>query len=136
MEDTLLHRELTDRIINAFYHVYNKLGSGFAEKVYENALLLELRQRGFNVKQQAPIKVFYEGQVVGEFYADLVVEDLVILELKADEAIHSKHINQLKNYLRATKIEVGLLLNFGPKPEFQRKVFTNAKKKSATADPS
>lgn len=123
--ESLLHRELTEQIISAFYQVYNSLGAGFLEKVYENALLLELGSRGLAVKQQTPIKVYYAGKVVGEYFADLVVEDKVILELKAGDTIHQAHISQLTNYLRATNIEVGLILNFGVKPEFKRKVYTN-----------
>ena len=109
--------------------MYNALGYGFLEKVYENALLLELRRRGLQVEQQTPIKVYYAGQVVGEYFADLLVEGKVIVELKAAEAISPAHEAQLLNYLKATGISVGLLLNFGPRPEFRRKVFTRSPKK-------
>ena len=125
----LLHANLTEAIIQAFYTVYNALGYGFLEKVYENALLLELRRRGLQVEQQAPIKVYYAGQVIGEYFADLLVEGKVIVELKAAEAISPAHEAQLLNYLKATGISVGLLLNFGPRPEFRRKVFTRSPKK-------
>jgi GxxExxY protein len=126
--ESLLHRDLTEQIISAFYQVYNSLGVGFLEKVYENALLLELERRGLAVKQQAPIKVYYAGKIVGEYFADLVVEEKVILELKASDTIHQTYINQLNNYLRATSVEVGMILNFGAKPEFKRRVFTNERK--------
>jgi GxxExxY protein len=128
MSDELLHRELTDRIIGAFYKAYNALGYGFLEKVYENSLVLELHSLGFRVEQQKPIKVYYGRFSVGVYFADLVVENKVILELKAAESVNPAHEAQLQNYLKATDIEVGLLFNFGQKPEFRRKVFTNARK--------
>ncbi|MBN2362141.1 MAG: GxxExxY protein, partial [Deltaproteobacteria bacterium] len=106
------HTELTGAIINAFYHVYNTLGHGFLEKVYENALAHELRQRGYRVSQQVPIAVHYSGVLVGEYFADLAVEDAVIIELKAAQAIAPEHEAQLVNYLKATDVDVGLLLNF------------------------
>ena len=123
------HSELTGAIINAFYYVYNTLGYGFLEKVYENALAHELRKRGYQVIQQAPIKVYYDGVMVGEYYADLLVNGLVILELKAAEAIVEAHEAQLLNYLKATDIEVGLVLNFGPEPQVSRKIYETARKK-------
>ncbi len=128
-KSNLLHADLTEVILKAFYTVYNTLGYGFLEKVYENALLLELRRQGLRVHQQVPIKVYYAGQVVGEYFADLLVENRVIVELKAAEALSPAHEAQLLNYLKATGISVGLVLNFGPRPEFRRKVFTNASKK-------
>lgn len=121
----LLHKETTDKIIKAFYKVYNTLGYGFLERVYENALMIELQNSGLNVQKQVGINVFYEQQLVGKYYADLVVEDSVIIELKAAESICSEHEYQLINYLKATEIEIGLLLNFGKKPEFKRKIYTN-----------
>lgn len=124
----MLHKEITSEIIAAFYAVYNTLGYGFLEKVYENALILELRKKGLTVKKQVPIKVKYDGQIIGEYFADLFVEDKVIVELKAVEKIIAVHEAQLLNYLKATNIEVGLLLNFGPKAEFKRKIFTNHRK--------
>ena len=129
MTDHLRHRGLTEQIIKAFYKVYNTLGYGFLEKVYENALVIELLDLGLNVKQQQPIKVYYGQQLVGDYFADLLVNDVVILELKAVEALCEAHELQLVNYLRATQIEVGLLMNFGPKPEFRRKVFANDRKR-------
>ncbi|NOZ29078.1 MAG: GxxExxY protein [Chloroflexi bacterium] len=123
------HSRLTSAIINAFYHVYNTLGYGFLEKVYENALAHELRSRGFDVIQQAPIRVHYDGIVVGEYYADLLINGLVIVELKAAEAIAPEHEAQLLNYLKATEIEVGLLLNFGPEPQVRRKIYETARRR-------
>jgi GxxExxY protein len=119
------HVELTREIIGAFYAVYNSLGYGFLEKVYENALALELRRRGLRVDQQKPICVYYTGEIVGEYFADLVVNELVIIELKAVRAISESHEAQLLNYLKATPYEVGLLLNFGPKAVRRRKVYDN-----------
>jgi GxxExxY protein len=126
----MLHEEITSAIIAAYYDVYNTLGYGFLEKVYENALILELQKRGLTAEQQLPIKVYYEGQVVGEYFADLLVNSLVILELKAAEQIIKAHEAQLVNYLKATDHEVGLILNFGPKAEFKRKIFSNNRKPS------
>ncbi len=125
----LKHKELTDAIIGAFYLVYNTLGYGFLEKVYRNALMHELRRRGYKVECEAPIKVHYDGVIVGDYHADLIVNDLVILEIKSASAIISEHEAQLTNYLKATGIEVGLILNFGPKPEFRRRIFETAKQK-------
>jgi len=123
--DNYKHSDLTEVIIRAFYKVYNVLGYGFLEKVYENAMLIELRNMGLFVEKQYRIKVFYEGQIVGDYFADLIVEKTVIIELKACECLHEDHEYQLINYLKATEIEVGLLLNFGKKPEFKRKIFSN-----------
>ena len=125
----LLHKDLTEAIIKTFYEVYNELGYGFLEKVYQNSMHLELKARGFKVEAQKQIKVYYKGQEVGEYYADLVVNELVIVELKAAEVIVEEFEWQLLNYLRGTNKEVGLLLNFGKKPEFKRKVFENSRKK-------
>ena len=124
----LLHKDLTDQILKTFYDVYNELGYGFLEKVYQNALYLELKNRGFYVEAQKQIKVYYKNAQVGEYYADLLVNVLVILELKATDGLVKEFEYQLINYLRATNIEVGLLLNFGEKPAFKRKVFDNSKK--------
>ena len=129
----LKHRDITGKILHAFYkRVYHQLGYGFREKVYENALALELRRMGMKVEQQKKIDVYYEGEIVGEYYADLVVQDLIIVELKAVSKIVEDHEAQLLNYLRATPYEVGLLLNFGPKPNFSRKAFDNDLKPSVT----
>ena len=125
----LLHKELSDDIIKTFFDVYNELGYGFLEKVYQNSLYTELKNRGFKVEAQKQIKVFYKHKEVGEYYADLIVNDVIILELKAAETIVKEFEFQIINYLRATNVEVGLLLNFGTKPEFRRKVFENSRKK-------
>ena len=125
----LIHENLTGQIIKAFYNVYNELGYGFLEKVYENALALELESMGLRVGRQRPIRVHYLGRQVGDYYADLIVEGLVIFELKCAEALCEAHEAQLLNYLKATDVEVGLLLNFGRKPAFRRKIFTNDKKR-------
>jgi len=130
MHERLIHQDKTEAIIGAFYAVYNTLGHGFLEKVYENALAYELKKRGVHVEQQLPIKVFYDSLVVGEYFADIVVDDAVIIELKAAEQISDKHIIQLLNYLRATKFEVGLVLNFGPEARFRRKAYANSRKKN------
>ncbi|MFC1478095.1 GxxExxY protein [Candidatus Margulisiibacteriota bacterium] len=124
----MLHSNITEKIIQAFYKVNNSLGYGFLEKVYENAMVVELGKIGCNVDQQKKIKVHYEGKEVGEYYADLLVDGLVIVELKASESLCKENEAQLINYLRATELEVGMLLNFGRKAEFRRKVFTNDKK--------
>ncbi len=123
-----LHEALTNQIIGAFYRVYNELGFGFLEKVYENALMLALKDVGLKGGSQYPIKVFFNGQTVGEYFADIVVEEKVIIEIKALKRLQPEHESQLLNYLKATRIEVGLLLNFGPKPEIKRRVFANARK--------
>lgn len=120
----LLHRETTEAIIKSFYDVYNTLGYGFLEKVYENSLRISLRRLGFEVQQQNPISVYFEGEVVGEYFADLLINQTVVIELKAAKTINPDHEAQLLNYLRATNHEVGLLLNFGATPEFRRKVNT------------
>ena len=124
----LLHEELTNLIIKTFYEVYNELGYGFLEKVYQNSLYLELKNKGLKVEAQKRIPVFYKGTEVGEYFADLMVEDKIILELKAADYIVKEFENQILNYLRATDYEVGLLLNFGKKPEFKRKIFENDRK--------
>ena len=126
----LLHSDVTDQILKSFYHVYNALGYGFLEKVYENSMALSLQRQGLQVAQQSPVDVWFEGQVVGQYFADLIVSDRVLLELKSAKTIDPAHEAQLINYLRATRIEVGLVLNFGEKPQFARKVFLNENKKS------
>ena len=123
------HSELTEAIIGTFYEVYNELGHGFLESVYENSMLIALRSKGFEALQQIAVPVHFRGILVGDFEADILVNRLVFLELKAVRAIDPAHIAQLLNYLRATEIEVGLLLNFGPKPEFKRVVFGNNRKR-------
>ncbi|MDN3515630.1 MAG: GxxExxY protein [Candidatus Brocadia sp.] len=122
------HKELTEKIINIFYRVYNKLGYGFLEKVYENAMMKELKKAGIPTASQFPIKVFYEGEIMGEYFADILVDDKVIVEIKAAKSLVIENEAQLLNYLKASKIEVGLLLDFGPKPEIKRKIFDNFRK--------
>ena len=123
------HSEITDLIIKAYYNVFNKLGYGFLEKVYENAMMIELKKLGLNPVQQAPIKVVYDNIEIGKYFADILVNDLVIIELKAAEGLVEEHELQLINYLKATELEVGLLLNFGKTPQFKRKIFDNEFKK-------
>lgn len=122
------HSDLTEKIIGAFYAVYSTLGYGFLEKVYEQALIIELQKRGLNGQTQVPIHVYYDGQLVGEYFADIIVNELVILEIKAAKSLANEHEAQLLNYLKATPYEVGLLLNFGPKPETKRRSFDNNRK--------
>jgi GxxExxY protein len=121
----LLHQEITAQIIKGYYEVYNTLGYGFLEKVYENAMMIELLEIGLECKKQNPIKVSYKENLVGNYFSDIVVENKVIIELKAASALCGEHEAQLINYLKATDIEVGLLLNFGKSPQFARKIFEN-----------
>ena len=125
----MIHEDITDKIIKAFYKVYNDLGCGFLEKVYGNAMNIEMTDMGMRVEKEKNIQVFYKGIIVGDYFADLLVDDLVITELKVAERLREEHEAQLLNYLRSTDIEVGLLLNFGKKAEFKRKIFTNDRKK-------
>lgn len=122
------HSELTEQIIGAFYTVYSSLGYGFLENVYVKALMIELKKRSMTPRDELPIHVFYDGQLIGEYFADIVVNDLVILEVKAAKSLAAEHEAQLLNYLKATPYEVGLLLNFGPKPETKRRSFDNSRK--------
>ena len=126
----LKHAETTKLIIGAFYKVYNTLGYGFLEKVYRESMAIELRKQKLGVVPEARIAVYYGCEVVGEYFADLLVADAVIVELKAARRLLEQHEAQLLNYLKATPYEVGLLLNFGPKPEMRRKVFDNSRKGS------
>ncbi len=130
INENYIHSDITEKIIKAFYNVYNKLGYGFLEKVYENAMLIELTKFGLNCKNQFPIEVFYDEKKVGEYFTDIIVNDTVIVELKAAENVCEEHECQLVNYLKATEIEVGLLLNFGKEPQLKRKVLTKDHKKS------
>jgi len=131
MEGSLKHRDLTDKIIGVFYEVYNELGFGFLESVYENAMVIALEEKGLKVERQVLIPVWFRGRPLGTFAADLVVECAVILELKAVTRLIEAHVAQLMHYLRATQIEVGLVMNFGQQPEFKRRVYENARKGSA-----
>lgn len=124
----LLHKSITDTILKVYYEVYNELGYGFLEKVYQNAMYFELKSLGYKVEAQKQIKVYFKKQLVGEYYSDLLVEDKVIVELKATELIMNVHVAQIMNYLKATSIEVGMLLNFGEEPEFKRLIYTNDRK--------
>jgi len=127
-QDTTEHKELTEKIIRIFYRVYNTLGYGFLEKIYEKAMMIEFNIEGIPAVAQSSIKVLYKNELVGEYYADILVDDKVIVEIKATRTLALEHEAQLLNYLKATNIEVGLLLNFGPKPQIKRKVFDNHKK--------
>jgi len=125
----LKHQEITNGILHAFFKVvYPQLGYGFLEKVYENAMMIALPALGLKVQQQVKIPVYFQGRGVGEYFADLLVEEKVIVELKAVSQLTNECEAQLLNYLRATPYEVGLLLNFGRKPEFLRKAYNNDRK--------
>jgi GxxExxY protein len=124
------HADITGKVIGAFFKVYNTLGYGFNEKVYENALAIELRKAGLKAVKQQEIVVFYDGEDVGDYRADIIVNDVVIVELKAARELAEEHEAQLLNYLKATTIEVGLLLNFGVKAEHKRKVYDTDRKGS------
>lgn len=124
----LYHKELSDEIIGAFYEVYQQLGYGFAERVYQNALYFELRDRGLRVDTQQKSDVYFKGKHVGSFYSDMIVNDTIILELKVFSSISEAHERQLLNYLKSSKIEIGYVLNFGKEPEFSRKILSNWKK--------
>jgi GxxExxY protein len=118
-----LHSDLTDKILKAYYSIYNKLGYGFLESVYHNSMMIELKKLGLRCEKEKKIKVYYDGILVGNYIADIIVEDKVILELKAVSKLNPQHEIQLINYLKATGIKVGLLLNFGKKPEHSRKTW-------------
>jgi len=124
------YKETTDKIIKGFYEVYNELGHGFLESVYERSLEIALNSSGPKVCRRIQIPVWFRGKPVGDFTADMLVSDCVLLELKAASSLDSSHQAQLLNYLRATEIEVGLLLNFGLRPEFKRLIFDNPRKSS------
>lgn len=115
--------ETTDKIIACAYDVYNKLGFGFSEKVYENAMMIKLTQKQLPSIQQAPINVHFEDQLVGEYSADIFIDNKIIVELKAVTALSKAHEVQLINYLKATNTKVGLLINFGEKLKIVRRVF-------------
>jgi GxxExxY protein len=124
----LKHRNLTQKIIGVFYEVYNELGHGFLESVYESAFEIALTAKGLTVLRQIEVPVWFHGRKVGDFTADMLVDKCVLLELKAGRALDHAHEAQLLNYLRATEIEVGILCSFGLKPEFKRMAFDNARK--------
>ena len=127
--DNYMYTELTEKIIGCAFKVYNQLGAGFLEKIYENALAIELKDAGLSAQQQYPIKVYYNEIVIGDYIADMVVEDRVIIELKAVNNLAKAHEVQLVNYLKATKIEVGLLINFGDTISVKRKVLSKNHKR-------
>jgi GxxExxY protein len=133
-ERGLAHSELTGQILATFYEVYNELGTGFLESVYNKAMVIALKDRGVAAVPEFPVQVFFRGQDVGEFFGDLLVEGLVIVELKAARAVDLAHAAKLLHYLRATDKEVGLILNFGPIPDFRRFAYSNDRKKRR-ADP-
>lgn len=125
----LLHKNLSEIILKIYFEVYNEFGYGFLEKVYQNAMYLELKSQGYKVEAQKQIKVYYKSQLVGDYFADLLVEDSIILELKACGCLLDEHKAQILNYLKATDAEIGLLLNFGTTPEFKRSIYSNDRKK-------
>jgi GxxExxY protein len=126
----LRHENLTSVILGVFYEVYNELGHGFLESVYRRAMLIALRARGLRADDETPIDVWFRGENVGAFRADILVEDAIILELQAARAVDSAHEAKLLHYLRATDKEVGFLMNFGPKPTFKRFLFDNPRKRA------
>jgi len=128
MNKNNLHSDITALILKAFFKVYNTLGYGFLEKVYQNAMMIELRKLGLECEAEKAVIVYYDDQVVGYYDADILVSNLIMVELKASTGLIIKDEAQLLNYMKGTVIEVGLLLNFGPKPEFKRKVFSNENK--------
>lgn len=123
MRRVILHKELTEKVIGCFYTVYDELGGGFLESVYEKALIIEFSKLGIEAEAQKAINVYYKKQLVGEFRADIIVENSVLVEIKAVSNLQPAHEAQLLNYLRATGIRVGLLVNFGDRISFRRKVF-------------
>jgi GxxExxY protein len=122
----LKHQELSEKIIAAAYAVHNQLGCGFVEKVYKNSLALELEEMGVKCSCEVPLQVTYRGKVVGEYCADVIVEDKIVVEVKAVSRLDPVHEVQLVNYLKATGLSVGLLINFGRSVEVKRRVFDAA----------
>ncbi len=123
------HAGLTEKIIGVFYDVYNELGYGFLESVYEESLVIALRESGMRAKRQLSIPVWFRGHEVGQFRGDILVERTVLLELKSARTLEAAHEAQLLHYLKSTEIEIGLLLNFGSRPQFRRLLFDNPRKK-------
>ena len=126
---TLRHSDVTEKIIGIFYDVYNELGYGFLECVYEESLVIALHEAGLTANRQIPLPVWFRGHKVGEFRADLLVENCVLLELKTARSLDTAHEAQLLHYLKSTEIEVGMLPNFGSRPQFRRLLFDNERKK-------
>ena len=125
----LKHADLTETIIGVFYDVYNELGYGFLESVYEGAMAVALREAGLSAMRQVAVPVWFRGNMVGDFRADILVEDRVLLDLKSARVLERSHEAQILHYLKSTKIEIGLLLNFGQRPQFRRLLFDNERKK-------
>jgi GxxExxY protein len=125
---SLKYSDQTEKIIGVFYDVYNELGHGFLESTYAEALIVALQESGMGTAREVPVPVWFRGKKIGQYYADLIVEDVILLELKAVRTLESVHEAQLLHYLRATEIEVGLLLNFGLRPQFRRLLFDNGRK--------
>jgi GxxExxY protein len=128
MDTDFKYKSLTEQIIKIFYNVYNTLGYGFLEKLYESAMMIEFKLKGIPAVSQSTIKVHFRNELIGQYYADILVDNKVIVEIKAARTLALEHEAQLLNYLKATDIEVGLLLNYGPKPAIKRKVFDNNRK--------
>jgi GxxExxY protein len=128
-KDQFKYQQLTERIIGVFYEVYNEIGYGFLESVYEKCFVVALRQNGIATEQQVPIPFYFRGAPLADFSADLLAERKVLIEIKTCKALERAHEAQLLNYLRATEIEVGLLLNFGERPQVRRLIFDNERKK-------
>jgi GxxExxY protein len=128
-EVVLKHADVTEKIIGTFYEVYNELGYGFLECVYEESLAIALHQAGLAANRQIPLPVWFRGHKVGEFRADLLVETCVLLELKSARSLDPAHEAQLLHYLKSTEVEIGMLLNFGTRPQFRRLIFDNERKK-------
>ena len=123
MQKEFLYKDITEKIIKCFYNIYDELGSGFLESVYEKALMIELEEIGLKADSQKSLNVYFKDQLVGEFKTDIIVEDKVIIEIKAVTKIMPQHEAQLINYLKATGVKVGLLVNFGDKLQFKRRIF-------------
>ena len=130
----ILHAEVTEKVIAVFYDVYNELGHGFLESVCQTAMVMALSQAGLSVEQRVPFQVWFRGESIGSFQADIIVNGRVLIEIKSASALHPWNEAQLLNYLRVSSIEVGLLMNFGPKPEYRRRVFTNDRKNQRSTD--
>jgi GxxExxY protein len=128
-EVVLKHADVTEKIIGIFYDVYNELGYGFLECVYEESLVIALHEAGLRANRQIALPVWFRGHKVGEFRADLLVENCVLLELKSARSLDPAHEAQLLHYLKSTEVEIGMLLNFGARPQFRRLLFDNERKK-------
>ena len=132
----MLHQEITGTAIKAFYTVHTEMGWGFLESVYQNAMLIELKQLGLKAEKERNVKVNYKGKQVGDYFADIIIEDKVILELKTHERLDDQCKYQLINYLKASNIEIGLLLNFGKSAEFKRVIHSNDQNRQSPIHPT